>query len=94
MLQTIILSLKKQNKITVKTHEKVEIMFEIHFLSLLIIFTNDIKEFFYSSSTNDEETITNRKLIRIVHKIDMNKISEINEMINRMLKQLIAIVTK
>ena len=46
MSQTIILSLKKRNKITVKTHEKVEIMFKIYFSFLLMIFINDIEEFF------------------------------------------------
>ena len=34
-------------------------MFEIYFLSSLIVFTNDIEELFYSSSANDEETMIN-----------------------------------
>ena len=73
-------------------HEKVEIIFEIYFSSSSVIFTNDIKELFYSLSTNDEETIINQKLIKIVHKINMNKISEVNKVINKMLKQFVAIV--
>ena len=59
-----------------------------------MIFTNDIEKFFYSSLTNDEETMTNRKLIKVVHKIDVNKILKVNETINKTLKQLIAIVIK
>ena len=39
-------------------------MFETHFLSSSIIFINNIKEFFYSLLTSDEETMTNRKLIK------------------------------
>ena len=55
---------------------------------------NDIKKFFYLSLANDGETITNQKLIKVVHKVDMNKVLEINKMINRTLKQLIVIATK
>ena len=94
MSLTIILSLKKQNEITIKTHKKVEIMFEIHFLSLSVIFINNIKKFFYLSSASDDETITNQKLMKAVYKINLNKISEINEIINRALKQLVAIIIK
>ena len=61
-------------------------MFKTHFSLLSIIFTNDIKEFFYSSLLNDEETMTNRKLIKAVHKIDINKTSEVNKVINKTLK--------
>ena len=42
-------------------YEKVKIIFKIHFLSLSVIFTNDIKKFFYLSSASDEKTMTNRK---------------------------------
>ena len=94
MLQRIILLLKKRNEIIIKTHKKAEIIFKTHFLFSSIIFTNDIEKFFYLFLANDEETMTNRKLIKIVYKIDMNKTLKINKIINRTLKQLVAIVTK
>ena len=94
MSQTIILSLKKWNKIIIKTHEKVEVIFKIYFLSSSVVSTNNIKKSFYSLSTNDEKTMTNRKLIKVIHKIDINKILKVNEIINRALKQFVAIVMK
>ena len=69
-------------------------MFEIYFSFSSVIFTNDIKEFFYSLLASNEETIINRKLIKIIHKINMNKTLKINEMINKTLKQLVASMSK
>ena len=69
-------------------------MFKTHFSFSSVIFTNDIKKFFYLSLTNDEKIMTNQKLIETTYKINMNKTLKVNEMINRMLKQFIAIVTK
>ena len=73
MLQTIILLLKKRYKLTIKTQNKIKIMFKIHFSSSSIISINDIEEFFYSSSVNDEKTMTSREIIKVVYKIDLNK---------------------
>ena len=36
----------------------------------------------------------NRKLIKVVYKIDINKILKVNKVINKALKQLVAIVMK
>ena len=57
-------------------------MFEIYFSFSLMISTNDIEEFFYLLLTNDEKTIINRKLIKIVYKVNINKSLKINEIIN------------
>ena len=38
--------------------------------------------------------MTNQELIRTVYKIDMNKTLKVNEMINKILKQLVAVVIK
>ena len=73
MLQTIILLLKKRYKLTIKTQNKIKIMFKIHFSFSSIISINDIEEFFYSSSVNDEKTMTSREIIKVVYKIDLNK---------------------
>ena len=81
-MQTIISLLKKRSEVTVKMYEKVEIMFKTHFLFLSMIFTNNIRKFFYSSSVSDEKTITNQKLKKVVYKIDINKILKVNKVIN------------
>ena len=86
--------IKKRNKITVKTREKIEVMFETHFSFSSMVFMNGIEELFYSLSANDEKTITNRKLIKTVYKIDMNKTLKVNEIINKAFKQFITIVMK
>ena len=67
-------------------------MFEIHFSFSLIVFMNDIEKFVYFSSTNDDEIVTRREIIKIVYKINSNKTSKINEIINRTLRQLARII--
>ena len=59
MSQTIILSLKKDRKLTIKTQNKIEIIFKIHFSSSSIISVNDIEKFFYSLLTDNDETMIN-----------------------------------
>ena len=84
-MQTIISSLKKRYEITLKTHKKIKIIFKFHFLSSLMISINDIKENSYSLLTNDEKTMINRKLIKTVYKININKTLKVNNMINKAL---------
>ena len=62
-------------------------MFEAHFLLLLIMFIKNIAKFNYLLLVNDEASITHCKIMRIIHKINSNKIFEINEVINRALRQ-------
>ena len=69
-------------------------MFKIHFSSSLIVFINNIKEFIYFSLTNDDETMTRREIIKIVYKINSNKMSKINKIINKTLRQLARIIIK
>ena len=90
----IILLLKKRRELTIKTQNKIKIIFKIYFLFSSIILINNIKKFFYSSSADNEKMMTNRKIIKVVYKIDLNKTSEINETINKMLQQLVNIVIK
>ena len=61
-------------------------MFEIHFLFSSIIFKKDVIKFNYFSSINDETLITRREIIKIIHKINLNKIFKINKIINKMLR--------
>ena len=88
----IILSLKTRENIIVMTQNKIEIMFEIHFSSSSIVFMNDIEKFIYFSSTNDDEAMTRREIIKIVYKISSNKASKINEVINKTLRQLTRVI--
>ena len=67
-------------------------MFEAHFPSLLIVFMNDIEEFVYSLSTDDDEIMTRREIMKIVYKISLNKALKINEIINKTLRQLARII--
>ena len=80
--------LKTRENIIATTQNKIEIMFKIHFLFSSIVFMNDIEKFIYSSSTDDNKTMTRRKIIKIVYKINSNKTLKINEIINKTLRQL------
>ena len=94
MSQTIISSLKKCRKLIIKTQNKIEIMFKIHLSFSSIISMNDIKIFFCSSSADDRKILISWKIIKIVYKIDSNKASEINEVINKTLRRFINIIIK
>ena len=53
-----------------------------------------MKEFSYSSSALDDESFISREIMKIVYKINSDKASEINEIINRTLRQLVNVVLK
>ena len=86
--------LKTRENVAATTQNKVEIMFKIHFSFSSIVFMNNIEKFIYSLSTDDEETMTRRKIIKIVYKINSNKILKINEIINKTLQQLARVIFK
>ena len=90
----IISSLKKREKLIITTQNKVEIIFKIHFSFLSMMFMKNVAEFDYFSSIDDETSMTRRKIIKIIHKINLNKAFEINEIINKMLQQLARVVIK
>ena len=69
-------------------------MFKIHFSFSLIIFMNDIEKFIYFLLTDDDETMTRRKIMKVVYKINSNKASKINEIINKTLQQFARIIIK
>ena len=80
--------LKTHEKVVATTQNKIKIIFKIHLLFLSIIFMNDIEKFIYFSLINDDETMRYREIIKIVYKINSNKTSKINEIINKTLRQL------
>ena len=52
----------------------------------------NVAKFNYSSSIDDETSMTHREIIKIIHKINSNKTLEINEVINRTLRQLARVI--
>ena len=90
--QIIISSLKTRENVVATTQNKVEIIFKIHFSFLSTIFMNNIEKFVYFSSTNDDETMTRREIMKVVYKINSNKASKVNKVINKTLRQLARII--
>ena len=85
---------EKCQKLTIKTQNKIEIIFKIHFSFSSIISINDIEEFFYSSSADDEKTMTNYKIIKIVYKVNLNKTLKIYKIINKALQRFVNVIIK
>ena len=94
MLQTIISSLKKRRKLIITTQNKVEIMFETYFSFSSTMFMKDAAEFDYSLSIEDETSMTHREIMKVIHKINLNKTFKINEVINKTLRQFVRVVIK
>ena len=94
MSQTIISSLKKREKLIITTQNKIEIMFEIYFLFSSTVFMKNVAKFDYFLSIDDETSMTNREIMKIIYKINLNKIFKINEIINGALRQLVRVVVK
>ena len=67
-------------------------MFETHFSSLSTMFMKNVAKFDYFSSIDDETLMIHRKIIKIIHKINLNKIFKINKIINKTLRQLVCVV--
>ena len=83
-----------RENVAAMTQNKIKNIFKIYFLSLSIIFINNIKKFVYFSLINDDETMTCHEIMRIVYKINLNKMSKINKIINKTLRQLARIIIK
>ena len=69
-------------------------MFKIHFSFLSTIFIKNIEEYNYFSPIDDETSISYREIMKIIHKINSNKIFKINEIINKALQQLVCVIFK
>ena len=69
-------------------------MFEIHFSFSFIVFIKNVAKFNYSLLINDEASMTRREIMKIIHKISLNKIFKINEIINRALRQFVNVIIK
>ena len=69
-------------------------MFETHSSFSSIIFIKNIEKFDYFLSVDDEAPIIYREIMKIIYKIKLNKIIEINAIINKALRQLARVVIK
>ena len=86
MSQIIISSLKNREKLIITAQNKIEVMFEIHFLFSSTMFIKNIKKFDYFFLIDDETLMTRRKIIKIIYNVNLNKTYKINKVINRMLQ--------
>ena len=86
--------LKKHEKLIIITQNKIKIMFEIHFSFSSTMFMKDVAKFDYFSSVDDETSMTRREMMKIIYKINLNKTFEINEIINKALRQFVCVVVK
>ena len=94
MSQTIISSLKRREKLIITTQNKIEIMFETHFSFSSTMFMKNVEEFDYSLSVNDGTLMTHREIMKVIHKINLNKTFEINKVINKTLRQFIRVIVE
>ena len=54
----------------------------------------DVIKFDYFSLIDDETSMTRREIMKIIHKINLNKTFKINKIINKTLRQLVRVVIK
>ena len=94
MSQTTILLLKKREKLIITTENKIKIMFKTYFSFLSTMFMKDVTEFDHFLLIDDETSITRCKIMKIIHKINLNKIFKINKIINKALRQLARVINK
>ena len=78
--------IKKREKLTIITQNKIEIVFEIHFSFSLTIFIKNIKKFDYFLFVENETSMIRHEIMKIIHKINLNKTFEINKVINKTLQ--------
>ena len=69
-------------------------MFEIHFSFSLTTFMKNVAKFDYFLLINDETSMTRREIMKIIHKINSNKVFEINEIINKTLRQFVRVIVE
>ena len=54
----------------------------------------NVEKFDYFLSIDDEMSMSHREIMKIIHKINLNKIFEINKIINKALRQLARVIIK
>jgi len=88
------LLLRTNTKIVTTIENKTKIIFCVYFLSLSIVSIDNIKKFSYLFLIKNKNKKLKQKIIKATHKVALNKILKINNIINRALRQLICVVSK
>ena len=86
MSQIISLLLKKRESLIITAQNKIKIMFETHFSFSSTMFMKNVARFDYFLLIDDETSMTHREIIKVIHKINLNKAFKINEIINKVLR--------
>ncbi len=92
LIKFTILLLRINTNIATTTKNKIKTIFRFYFFSLSTILVNNLNKFFYLIFIKDDKIMSKRKVIKAMHKTTFNKILEINDVINRTLRQLIRII--
>ena len=69
-------------------------MFKVHFSFSSTMFMKNVAKFDYSSSIDNETSMTRREIMKIIHKINLNKTFKINEIINKTLRQFVRVIVE
>ena len=78
--------IKKREKLIIITQNKIEIIFKTYFSFLSTMFIKNIRKFNYFLLIDDEASMTRREIMKIIYKINSNKIFKINKIINQALR--------
>ena len=54
----------------------------------------NVEKYEYFSLIHNEASMTHREIIKVIHKINSDKIFKINEIINKILRQLARVIIK
>ncbi len=85
-IKFIILILKTNIKIATTIKKKTKTIFKIYLFFLFIVSINNIENFFYLFLINKNKIILQYKITKVIYKITSNKILNINNIINKILK--------
>ena len=86
--------MKKRENLIITAQNKIEFMFEVHFLFLSTMFMKNFAKFNYFSLIDDETSMTRYEVIKIIHKISSDKIFKINKIINKTLRQFADVIVE
>ena len=72
--------LKERKKLTIIMLNKIKIMFKVQFLFLSIMFIKNVEKFNYFSLIDDEALMSYHEIMKIIYKINFDKIFKINKL--------------
>ena len=92
--KTIVSRLSNEDDVVTTTKKKRNMLFKIHFSSFLTMILNDIVDFNYINLILDVESLTVREIRRVIEKTISNKISNLNDISNKVIRSVIEIVNE